>query len=210
MPTHRDSDDGIAAAVKRQLTLIASFQGWLAQNIGADSNRNDIIARVQKRLDSYRQWLEAGHASDSTSEDSEPWTMSAQIAPGGNDAEHVIVVSGPGSGDPIRMLAKDDTELKYLTSESFLGHMTKICHAFAKAQDILRTLLRTAKELDEETSYLSQPAEVTVPSYIRSLQEYNKIKDIGQQLVGLVAENRGVPVRSLYEAGEFGLSFPQS
>lgn len=59
------------------------------------------------------------------------------------------------------------------------------------------------------TIFISQPAEITVPTYIRSLQEYNNIKDIGQQLVGLVAENRGVPVRSLYEAGEFGLSSPQ-
>jgi hypothetical protein len=35
------------------------------------------------------------------------------------------------------------------------------------------------------------------------------MKDIGQQLIGLVAENRGVPVRTLYEQGEFGVSFPK-
>ncbi|AEO56644.1 hypothetical protein MYCTH_2138386 [Thermothelomyces thermophilus ATCC 42464] len=209
MPTPTDGDDAIASAVKRQLTLVSSFQGWLARNIGADGDRNDIIARVQKRLDSYRQWLDAGHALERPSEDSEPWTMSVQVTSGSDDSEHVIVVTGPGSGDPIRIIAKDDSELKYLISDSYLGHMTKICHAFAKAQDTLRTLLRTVRELDEETSHLSQPAEITVRTYIRSLQEYNDIKDIGQQLVGLIAENRGVPVRSLYEAGEFGLSFPQ-
>jgi hypothetical protein len=40
---------------------------------------------------------------------------------------------------------------------------------------------------------------------IRLLHQYNETKDIGQQLIGLVAENRGVPVGSLYEGDEFGV-----
>lgn len=52
----------------------------------------------------------------------------------------------------------------------------------------------------------SQPAEVIVQTHIRRLKEYNDMKDIGQQLIGLVAENRGVPVGTLYESGEFGVS----
>lgn len=108
------------------------------------------------------------------------------------------------------------------------------CRAFAKAQDTLRTLLQTAGEIAEERSHLryvnptrpmqstpgdadasqitdacnSQPPETTVKTYIRGLQEYNDIKDIGQQLIGLIAENRGVPIHSLYEDGEFGVSYP--
>jgi hypothetical protein len=54
----------------------------------------------------------------------------------------------------------------------------------------------------------SQPPEATVQTYIRGLQEYNEIKDIGQQLIGLIAENRGVPIRTLYENGEYGVSIP--
>jgi hypothetical protein len=50
---------------------------------------------------------------------------------------------------------------------------------------------------------------MTVKTYIRRLQEYNDIKDIGQQLIGFIAENRGVPVRTIYEQGEFGVSYPQ-
>ncbi len=41
--------------------------------------------------------------------------------------------------------------------------------------------------------------------YVKLLQSYNEIKDIGQQLMGLVAENRGVPVASLYQNGDFGV-----
>jgi hypothetical protein len=56
---------------------------------------------------------------------------------------------------------------------------------------------------------LSQSPETTVKTYIRRLQEYNDIKDIGQQLIGLIAENRGVPVRTLYEKEEYGVGIPR-
>ena len=37
------------------------------------------------------------------------------------------------------------------------------------------------------------------------LQEYNDIKDAGQQLLGLVAESRGITVAELYRDQEFGV-----
>jgi hypothetical protein len=96
----------------------------------------------------------------------------------------------------------------------------------------MRSLLKTASEVAEERSHLRyvtacgpskpqrprrqgfanawsrKPPETTVKTYIRGLQEYNEIKDIGQQLIGLIAENRGVPIRTLYENGEYGVSIP--
>ena len=41
---------------------------------------------------------------------------------------------------------------------------------------------------------------------IEKLQSYNEIKDVAQELMGLVAENRGVMVGRLYEDAEFGVS----
>lgn len=41
--------------------------------------------------------------------------------------------------------------------------------------------------------------------YIETLQRYNKIKDVAQEVMGLVADNRGVSVWSLYADGEFGV-----
>ena len=43
-------------------------------------------------------------------------------------------------------------------------------------------------------------------SRIEKLQSYNEIKDVAQELMGLVAENRGVMVGRLYEDQEFGVS----
>ena len=51
----------------------------------------------------------------------------------------------------------------------------------------------------------SQPAELTVQAHINLLREYNDMKDVGQQLIGLIAENRGVPIGTLYESGEYGV-----
>ncbi len=44
-----------------------------------------------------------------------------------------------------------------------------------------------------------------VDSHIRLLRGYNDIKDVGQQLLGLIADNRGVSITSLYGADEFGV-----
>jgi Swi5 len=52
----------------------------------------------------------------------------------------------------------------------------------------------------------SQPAENTVQTHIRRLKDYNDMKDIGQQLIGLIADNRGVPIGGLYEDGQYGVT----
>ena len=52
----------------------------------------------------------------------------------------------------------------------------------------------------------SQTAQQTVNTYIHALREYNDTKDAVQQLIGLVAENRGVPVSRIYEDEEYGVT----
>jgi hypothetical protein len=51
----------------------------------------------------------------------------------------------------------------------------------------------------------SQAPEKTVEDHKRLLKEYNEIKDIGQQLIGLIAENRQVPIGTLYAEGNYGV-----
>ncbi|KAK2002747.1 Swi5-domain-containing protein [Colletotrichum falcatum] len=50
-----------------------------------------------------------------------------------------------------------------------------------------------------------QEASAVVARHVKLLREYNEIKDVGQQLMGMVAEMRGVTVGSLYRTGEFGV-----
>jgi hypothetical protein len=149
-----DGDDAIEIAIRTQTSLATSFQQWLAQKRNDDGDRNDVIARVQLRLDSYKQWLlEANTVPITVLKDVEPWDMSARVQPGDEDGS-VIIVTGPGSGEPIEIATKDEGELRYLMSDNYLGYMIKICNAFSKTQETLRLLLRTASELQDAEAEL--------------------------------------------------------
>jgi hypothetical protein len=114
MPSATDGDGAIAAAVQTQVSLVASFERWLAQRIEVDGDRNDIIAKIRSRLDSYRRWLLAAERTpDDPSEDVEPWAMDARVQ-AGDDDESVIVITGPGSGEPVEIPTKDKLECGYL------------------------------------------------------------------------------------------------
>ncbi|TGO11298.1 hypothetical protein BTUL_0113g00280 [Botrytis tulipae] len=59
------------------------------------------------------------------------------------------------------------------------------------------------EKIQEITEGLEKPAKQTVKRHIRLLHDYNDIKDVGQGLLGMIADNRGVRVGELYE--EFGV-----
>ncbi|MCJ1293841.1 hypothetical protein MMC34_005397 [Xylographa carneopallida] len=51
---------------------------------------------------------------------------------------------------------------------------------------------------------ISPTPETTVKQHIALLHTYNEIRDVGQGLLGMVAENRGVRIRDVY--AEFGVA----
>ncbi|RKF81894.1 hypothetical protein GcM3_030027 [Golovinomyces cichoracearum] len=53
--------------------------------------------------------------------------------------------------------------------------------------------------LQEITRHLEAPASETVRRHIKLLHDYNDIRDIGQSLIGMIAEQRGVQIGSLYD-----------
>ncbi|EFQ25838.1 hypothetical protein CGRA01v4_14238 [Colletotrichum graminicola] len=59
--------------------------------------------------------------------------------------------------------------------------------------------------LTEKNDKEFEEASAVVARHVKLLREYNEIKDVGQQLMGMVAELRGVTVGSLYRTGEFGV-----
>lgn len=108
-----DTHDAVGAALQTQLSLIASFHRWLVQRIGADGDRDQVISNIQKRLDSYEKWIHSAEdMPDNMSYDVEPWVMDAQA----DQTDLVIVVTGPGMGDEVKITAKDRQELEYLMS----------------------------------------------------------------------------------------------
>ncbi|KUI63957.1 hypothetical protein VM1G_10698 [Cytospora mali] len=71
--------------------------------------------------------------------------------------------------------------------------------------DRFEVAVNNPDEAIQTGSMLPQPAETTVNDHIRLLRQYNKTKDVGQQLIGLIAENIRVPVGSLYADQEYGV-----
>ncbi|KAK1566200.1 Swi5-domain-containing protein [Colletotrichum navitas] len=60
-------------------------------------------------------------------------------------------------------------------------------------------------KMKEKNDKEFEEASAVVARHVKLLREYNEIKDVGQQLMGMVAEMRGVTVGSLYRTGEFGV-----
>jgi hypothetical protein len=61
---------------------------------------------------------------------------------------------------------------------------------------------RPVEKFTNET--YSRPAAETVKRHIKLLHDYNDIRDVGQGLIGMIADNRGVRIGDLYE--EFGVN----
>ena len=51
----------------------------------------------------------------------------------------------------------------------------------------------------------SSAAGTVVKNHIGLLQQYNEMRDVGQELIGVVAESRGVSLGTIYQEGEFGV-----
>lgn len=65
-------------------------------------------------------------------------------------------------------------------------------------------LKKELQSVEEEVAVLSRDySEEELPLYIERLHEYNEIKDVGQLLLGKLAELQGTTTASLYE--RFGL-----
>lgn len=88
-------------------------------------------------------------------------------------------------------------ELKYVCLPTpFLPHaFFKLTHYYPQELPLIRCELGLTT-----TSY---PAAETVKNHIKLLHDYNDIRDVGQGLVGMIADNRGVRIGELYE--EFGV-----
>ncbi|KAK4168998.1 hypothetical protein QBC43DRAFT_252481 [Cladorrhinum sp. PSN259] len=199
-------DELISETLQTQLSLVSKFHQWLQQHIDGDRDYQGIVSAVKGHIDSYKEWLLATQSDSKKIFDtlvSCGISTTIDAAPGGVSK---IIVSGPGVGKAIAIEAIDDERANYILGEKYLGYMTKMCSAFSDAQHSLQSLLKMAHDVVTERAQLSHPAENTVQTHIRRLKDYNDIKDIGQQLIGLIAENRGVPIGGLYEEGQYGVT----
>ncbi|ESZ97997.1 hypothetical protein SBOR_1610 [Sclerotinia borealis F-4128] len=89
--------------------------------------------------------------------------------------------------------------------DAFFAEMKamKISSLQARNTQLRIEITQKREKVEEITEELEKPADETVKRHIKLLHDYNDIKDVGQGLVGMIADNRGVRVGELYE--EFGV-----
>ncbi|KAK3370453.1 hypothetical protein B0H63DRAFT_402852 [Podospora didyma] len=193
-------------AVQTQLSLIASFDEWLNKHINAERNYGNIASTVQERVAKYKESIiQAEKTRKSTMLDQpEPWAIKTRTR-ACDDGSIKITVTGPGRDESAEINAVDEKQADYIKGGQYLGYMRQMCDGFAQAEKDMASLFETFEAIGTERGQLGQPAEVTVQDHISLLKEYNDMKDVGQQLIGLIAENRGVPNGTLYESGEYGV-----
>ena len=51
--------------------------------------------------------------------------------------------------------------------------------------------------------FRNKDPQATVKAHIKLLHDYNEIRDVGQGLMGIIAETKGVRVRDIYQ--DFGV-----
>lgn len=65
---------------------------------------------------------------------------------------------------------------------------------------VLETQIRETEEKRKEVDaqLKTKDPQATVKAHIKLLHDYNEIRDVGQGLMGIIADNRGVRVRDVY------------
>ncbi|ROV94042.1 hypothetical protein VMCG_08275 [Cytospora schulzeri] len=132
---------------------------------------------------------------------SDPWgTVRAVID--ALDAK-TVDISGPGPNDHFEVVLSNPAEA--MQTVEYVAGIDAACRKLKEIHGCCLQLVQKRQEVNREHKRLKQPAETTVNDHIRLLRQYNKTKDVGQQLIGLIAENRGVPVGSLYSDQDYGV-----
>ncbi|APA10442.1 predicted protein [Sclerotinia sclerotiorum 1980 UF-70] len=110
---------------------------------------------------------------------------------------------GKVSGNQLSTSSNNSSSLQ--RQGAFLAEMKamKLSSIQTRNANLRIEIAQKREKIQEITQGLEQPAKETVKRHIKLLHDYNDIKDVGQGLLGMIADNRGVRVGELYE--EFGV-----
>ncbi|KAJ3017654.1 swi5-like zinc finger protein [Thoreauomyces humboldtii] len=89
--------------------------------------------------------------------------------------------------------------MRWLTTESQALQQ----NIAAKRNDL--TALQSEARALEESLIPGTNVDAELAAHIKRLHDYNEIKDIGQMLMGKLAEREGTTTRSMYERFELGV-----
>ncbi|KAG8159179.1 hypothetical protein KVR01_010840 [Diaporthe batatas] len=118
-------------------------------------------------------------------------------------SEVTVTITGPGPEDRFYVPLSSHDDASHTVA--FVSGVDAACRAIKDIHSHCVLVIQKRQALEAAQIRLTQPADSTVSEHIRLLRQYNKVKDAGQQLIGLNADNRGVPVGSLYADEHYGV-----
>ncbi|KAK0652643.1 Swi5-domain-containing protein [Cercophora newfieldiana] len=203
MSTLAVTQDDIVKIVSEHLAAVDNFDAQLDNFIAAGRDYGGFVSRIQRRVASFKEWIETAEENCHVARDREvgPWAVAAR-----REAPSKVVLTGPAADDEEEVETENEDEADYLMSDHFIGMLAENCQMFHELETLMVQLIHAYASVKDAKANLGVPADEAVQSHIRLLKQYNDVKDVGQQLIGLIAENRGVPIKTLYENGDYGVT----
>ena len=126
--------------------------------------------------------------------------------PCSNTDETSVIISSPlsATGSNYRASPSSSPRNLKLQSQIFIlqtqitAAQTTLDETLAKLQHHLPTTSQTPKASADQAAVQAE-AEALVKRHIKLLHTYNEIKDVGQGLIGLIADSRGVRLKEVME-----------
>ncbi|KAK3956128.1 Swi5-domain-containing protein [Pseudoneurospora amorphoporcata] len=211
-----DLPENLVQAVQTQLGLISSFRLWLDNHtpIGCNASTwSKVNSKLVSHVEKYRSrigdmqskfpgQIPLGREDQDGAIPEDVWKLRVRQ----EKSDGLVLTVAIGSDDLVKVNFDSREELESAMGDKYFGYITKVFQFFEQAERDLVQLFRMAREIALESSALDQPPEETVQKHIDLLTEYNDMKDIGQQLIGLIADNKGVSIGALYEDGQYGVT----
>lgn len=192
--------------------FIREFQGSLSAEAANGRDCGGLLTAILDHLGHFKERIQvdsAGSAIDQQEHSSAalpppPDVWGPVIAEAhASHEEHKVSITGPGPDDHFQVPVGNTDDAS--RTIAFVAGVDAACRIMKDMYNHCVLVIKKRQELEEGQSRLGQPAESTVSEHIKLLRQYNKVKDVGQQLIGLNADNRGVPVGSLYSDEHYGV-----
>ncbi|KAK4450320.1 Swi5-domain-containing protein [Podospora aff. communis PSN243] len=208
--TDDTSGTALSCTLNGHLIVVDKFERRLNDLIATGRDYGGLASRLKARVARSRDWITGipknGHIKSGYVDHEgrfPPWAVEArQLAP------LKLVLTGPAPNDSVEVEAVDEEEANWILGENFMDTLGSNCRHFMSMETQIFSLAQIHSQINEARAKLSVGVspETIIENRKRLLGEYNEMKDIGQQLIGLIAENRGVTIGTLYENGDYGVT----
>ncbi|EFX00258.1 DNA repair protein, swi5 [Grosmannia clavigera kw1407] len=157
---------------------------------------DNFLTRLLCQLEEHLQWLARGNGTDLPPQ----WGhITTRREPAGNTAHgFVLHINGPGEGEMFTIMVDGDEAASAL--EAKMQDYDKMSLALARAVTQASSLFQLQQTPNHITS-----TDKAAQAHIALLKRYNDVRDVSQQLIGIIADSRGLSVRALYENDAYGV-----